>query len=239
MSSRLRAAPLTAEAIQEIIPQPAQQNELAHIRQLSGPWLDACCRRGWAVWRGSECIFIGGFMEQWPGLASGWAVLAALSTKELLYLTRSIGRHVERLSYRRLEMTVVASFAAGHRWARLLGFQVEGYMRAYDPLGRDHVLYARIKDGTSTPSSCRYRVERRCRRCRRRRPGGRGGERGANGGRPSGLAAPNGSPQCPGGAGPIGRAGEAGQPGPKPSSGASPYALRGGPGPGKFGGSCP
>ena len=46
---------------------------------------------------------------------------------------------------RRIEMSVLESFMAGKRWAKMLGFEQEGLMKSYDPAGRDHYLYARVR----------------------------------------------------------------------------------------------
>jgi len=40
---------------------------------------------------------------------------------------------------------VDVGFKEGHRWIKMLGFELEGYMKAYRPDGADMLLYARIK----------------------------------------------------------------------------------------------
>jgi hypothetical protein len=43
-----------------------------------------------------------------------------------------------------VELTVLKHFAAGHRWAKMLGFEIEApLMRGYNPDGTDSVGYAR------------------------------------------------------------------------------------------------
>ncbi len=45
----------------------------------------------------------------------------------------------------RMEFTVRKDFAAGHVFARLLGFEVETpCMKSYGPFGEDHVGYIRM-----------------------------------------------------------------------------------------------
>jgi RimJ/RimL family protein N-acetyltransferase len=46
---------------------------------------------------------------------------------------------------RRYESTVDVGFKQGHRFMKMLGFEVEGYLKAYRPDGADMVLYARVK----------------------------------------------------------------------------------------------
>ena len=42
-------------------------------------------------------------------------------------------------------MTIRQSFSAGVKWARILGFEPEGVMRAYDENGDNYILYVRIQ----------------------------------------------------------------------------------------------
>ena len=51
---------------------------------------------------------------------------------------------MERTGTERIEMSVLASFDHGERFAKLLGFECEGVMRKYYK-GRDYKLFARVK----------------------------------------------------------------------------------------------
>lgn len=65
----------------------------------------------------------------------------------MLGLTR-IGRSIMGASqFRRIEMYVESEFAAGHRFARLLGFECETPqgMRGYMPNGDKAHQYARVR----------------------------------------------------------------------------------------------
>jgi len=53
-------------------------------------------------------------------------------------------KFLKRLDARRLETYVDVGFAPGHRWVKMLGFEVEGYMKSFRPNGDDMVLYARV-----------------------------------------------------------------------------------------------
>ena len=46
-----------------------------------------------------------------------------------------------------IEMIVDPDHRAACRWARLLGFEEEGYMKSYSPDGRDALMFARVRDG--------------------------------------------------------------------------------------------
>ena len=54
-------------------------------------------------------------------------------------------RHEMRRGPKRIEATVKDGFGNGCRLAHLLGFTVEGKMRAWGPDGADYFLYAQVK----------------------------------------------------------------------------------------------
>lgn len=64
----------------------------------------------------------------------------------MLNLTRAAVRHMDAMALPRVEMYVEEGFDAGHRWARLLGFELETErpMRNYLPGRRSAYLYARV-----------------------------------------------------------------------------------------------
>lgn len=47
----------------------------------------------------------------------------------------------------RTQITIEFSKASFVRWSELLGFKIEGLMRAYDDLGNDYFLMARVRYG--------------------------------------------------------------------------------------------
>lgn len=87
-----------------------------------------------------------GYVLLWPGRGYAWALLDEESGPHMLALTRAIRSllHAEQLP--RVEMAVAADFAAGCRWAELLGFERESDRpaRKYFPNGCDAWLYARV-----------------------------------------------------------------------------------------------
>lgn len=85
-----------------------------------------------------------GTIEQWPGRHQAWAYVARGTLPHMAWITDEVKKAVERVKGR-IEFTVRKDFAPGHRWARLLGFEVEApLLRAYGPEGEDHVGYVRI-----------------------------------------------------------------------------------------------
>lgn len=54
------------------------------------------------------------------------------------------------LSLHRTQLTIEFSKASFVRWSELLGFKMEGLMRAYDDFGNDYFLMARVNHGRSS-----------------------------------------------------------------------------------------
>ena len=65
----------------------------------------------------------------------------------MVFIAGAVQRALGRVKGR-VEFTVRADFEKGHRWAKMLGFTVESpLLRAYGPLGEDHVGYVRFNEG--------------------------------------------------------------------------------------------
>lgn len=75
-----------------------------------------------------------------------WAYLARGTREKMIPVTRAVKRYLDIAPFVRIEMQVDCEFEAGHRWARMLGFEMEcERMRAFSPDLRDHALYAMVK----------------------------------------------------------------------------------------------
>ncbi len=99
---------------------------------------------GYTLYHNDSPVACGGFVKIWPGRWQGWALLNTLTPKHMLVITRHAKRILD-LAIGRIEISVDKEFAPGHRWAELLGFEVETpLMRAYGPDGKDHVGYVRF-----------------------------------------------------------------------------------------------
>lgn len=100
------------------------------------------------AWTGivdGEVIAIGGLVPQWENRAIAWALISKNAGKHFIDIHREAERLFTRSGIRRIEATVDIGFKAGHRWMKMLGFEPEGYMKAYRPDGADQILYARIR----------------------------------------------------------------------------------------------
>jgi hypothetical protein len=93
-----------------------------------------------------------GFLPQSPGRCIAWALIGRdVPRPAWLAITRQVLRglaEVRRRGFWRVEAVVHVGFAPGCRWVEMLGFEIEGLMRAYDPARGDCLLYARVFDGT-------------------------------------------------------------------------------------------
>lgn len=143
----LRIEPMTAEHARRIQPQEQQAIESADER-VSIAMQQANHGPCWAVLDPTgEVLAIAGVTEVWEGRGIAWSVLSRNAGPHLVALTRSVVRYLDSLSFQRLELYVDAQFAAGCRWARLLGFELETPepMLRFLPNGSGAYLFARTK----------------------------------------------------------------------------------------------
>lgn len=91
-------------------------------------------------------VMCGGTFQMWPGRYVTWAHMTLRTRPHMLWLTQETLKVLEKLKGR-VELTVRADFVPGHRWAKMLGFEIEnapGILRAYGPEGEDHISYVRF-----------------------------------------------------------------------------------------------
>lgn len=123
--------------------QPGQAYALESIDEmdmavLSGPG-------AYTVLSDDRPIICGGVLEivPWRGLA--WSFIAANLGPAFIHAHRVAKRVIESAPFPRIEMEVDCEFEEGHRWARLLGFELESpRLRKYGFGGRDVAMYARV-----------------------------------------------------------------------------------------------
>ena len=90
-------------------------------------------------------IVCAGTIQQWPGRHTAWAYLGKNTGPRMVWITKAVLANLAVVKGR-IEMTVRADFPVGQRWAKMLGFEVETpCMKAYGPLGEDHVGFVRIR----------------------------------------------------------------------------------------------
>ena len=94
----------------------------------------------------ARTVACAGVVPMWQGRDLAWSMLSECGPHTFLRIHRAAARFLDRRKTRRTEMWVYSTFAAGHRWALLLGFHRECRMRGFAPDGNDMDLYARIRD---------------------------------------------------------------------------------------------
>lgn len=100
----------------------------------------------YSILRDSRVLVCAGVAEYWPGRGEAWAVLSTGLRHDLVRVTKMIRRFLEVCPVRRIEAAVSIEHDAGHRWARLVGFQLEvPLLKSYLPDGRDCSLYSRVR----------------------------------------------------------------------------------------------
>lgn len=142
----MRIVPYRAEHLAELVLQPAQAwlapvvtAEYRAALESAGPAFTAVAER--------RVLGCAGIVEHWPGRGVAWAMLAKDIGPGFVALHRAARRYLDRAAPRRLEVVVQRDFAAGRRWALLLGFQREtpDGMRGYGPDHTTYDLYARVR----------------------------------------------------------------------------------------------
>lgn len=92
-----------------------------------------------------QTIFCAGVARQWDNRGAAWSMIGRDAGAHFVQIHRAVRRFLDLCDIRRIEAYVDADFAEGHRWMQMLGFEREGRMRAFLPLGNDCDLYARVK----------------------------------------------------------------------------------------------
>jgi hypothetical protein len=88
-----------------------------------------------------------GVIPAWGHRSIAWAILSRRACKYMVPITRATRAFLDQLQCRRIEAAVDVGFEPGHRWIQMLGFGLETPIaRAYNPLGGDCSLYARVRD---------------------------------------------------------------------------------------------
>lgn len=94
-----------------------------------------------------EVVACGGTVEEWPGRHAGWLYFTPRTSQHMIRLYRLVKFFLSDVRGR-IEATVLVEFEPGHRFVRMLGFEVEnppGLLKRYDPDGRDHIAYVRFQ----------------------------------------------------------------------------------------------
>lgn len=91
-----------------------------------------------------KIVICAGVVNLWEGRGSAWALLAGDAGKCMRQVHRAVEEFLDGCGINRVEAYVAPDFMPGHRWAKMLGFEHEGLMRAFQR-GADMCMYARIR----------------------------------------------------------------------------------------------
>lgn len=105
--------------------------------------------RGHALLEGGVVMVAAGIVLHWAGRAEAWLFAhREARRRHLVTATRAAARLLARWQrhpdYRRIEMHVRMDAPWRRTFCRHLGMRLEGVLEAWDPLGRDYGVYARI-----------------------------------------------------------------------------------------------
>ncbi len=143
---RFEMMPFKADDINEINPQPAN---ISMANMLSREhWLRIEQQRfSYTMRVEGRVVACTGVFEYWPGRGEVWAILDKDCKEEFLYIHKAAKRFFEVCPVNRIEATVELGFPEGHRWMRLLGFELEApVLKKYFPNGSDCSLYAKVRN---------------------------------------------------------------------------------------------
>lgn len=109
----------------------------------------AASEYAYAFFSGDRLVCCAGCIEMWPGRAMLWALMSKDAGPSMTGLFRAGRGFIAGAKWRRIEALVDDGFSAGHRFVRMLGFELETPrpMQAYRQDGRGCFLYARVKNG--------------------------------------------------------------------------------------------
>lgn len=126
------------------------QEQQAYLTIVSNPSdvdLTALSEEGLA-WTGEvdgQVMAMAGVIPQWSNRAIAWAMLSKHSGPHFIEIHRAVRKFLIHCPFIRVEAQVDVGFPEANRWMNMLGFELEGYMRAYRPDGADMLLYARVR----------------------------------------------------------------------------------------------
>ena len=129
----------------KIATQPAQQY-LHRIVDVRADFTELANRGlAWTAESEGRILAIAGVEPQWENRAIAFALISGAAGPYFWAIHSAVHNFLNSTTYRRIEATVDVGFEQGHRWIKMLGFEIEGYMKAYRPDGADMLLYARVR----------------------------------------------------------------------------------------------
>lgn len=132
--------------IDQIVVQEKQQDKFPHMTE---EMKESLTREAsfTGIDEDGTILAIAGIMPLSDCRCFAWSYLSGNLKHKLVPLTKVVKRYLDTVPYHRIEMHVECDFAQGHRWAKMLGFEMEcERMRHVTPDRRDMALYALVKE---------------------------------------------------------------------------------------------
>lgn len=148
----MRVEPFRAAHLEALVLQPAQTAWRGRIDGEMGRALEAG-GLAWTVFEGERLVGCGGVIDRGGERGEAWALLDQEAGAAMLAATRVVRRYFETAPFRRIEAVTASDFKPAGRWARLLGFEREGRMRAFCDNGGDAERWAFIREERRCPGS--------------------------------------------------------------------------------------
>lgn len=129
------------EHLLAITPQPEQREELTAAQHVG------MAGDGWSVLNNGKPIACAVLLELGDGRVSVLAFIGADAGPHMRSVFSVANRIFDLTPHRRIEAIVLAGFAAGARWMRMLRFKLEtpAGMEKFGPNGETYMLYSRVK----------------------------------------------------------------------------------------------
>lgn len=144
--------PFAVEHFYDLIPQARQRGDLTNMagRDDWTPLSMVGLEYAHSGFRDGKLLGFAIVAPIWEGRASASVFFSLeIDRYALLWAVRVFTKKLNEMQmlpkFRRIEATVLEDFPQAHRMVRGMGFVSEGVMRRYDPAGRDHRLYARVR----------------------------------------------------------------------------------------------
>lgn len=136
--------PFKKEHLQQMVIQQRQQG-LEHLLT-DDVYAMLANNQSYTALDGDEVLACAGVIEVAPGRACAWAYISSDVGSRMKFVTKAVRRFLDASQFRRIEMDVDCDFPQAHRWAKMLGFDMECERRkSFTPDGRDCALYARVR----------------------------------------------------------------------------------------------
>jgi hypothetical protein len=140
----MNVVPYKAEHFWAIVPQPAQAYLADYVTPQHIESLEKEC--SFTVMADGSPVVCFGWLALYPTRALLWTYISTTAGKHFVGITRIANRLIRDLKFKRLEIEVDCEFEQGHRWARMLGFELEAErLRGHRMDGGDSAIYARIR----------------------------------------------------------------------------------------------